>query len=176
MKMDTSATNLRLRCLLAIAGALLCGCGPSRQQIQADIRLMRQDVTTLSNAAAARDPVAVFNAIEDRVSLGANWRRAEGQDEQFLGWASSPADKAYLDAQRVAAKIIDSMSREEWDRTGLNSEDIETQLQALKQQAVSEGTYLSPANPPWNLTAPERLVLYQRIESDCARALSILPQ
>jgi hypothetical protein len=154
MKMDMPA-KARFLGLFAVACALLGGCGPSQEDLGA-IRLVRQDVTTLSNAAAARDPVAVFNAIEDRVSIPVfakdNTRRLFPRD--------APPMSDYLDAERAADEISASLTRAELEHAGIK---ITPYI-----EMVIEGNH--------GLGPDARLVLYQRIERDCARAFAGLHQ
>ncbi len=89
--------------------------------------------------------------------MGDTWCRAEGLSEKSMDWASAPAYKEYYDAEHIADQIIGSMTKEEWDRTGLDAETIKLfSLEAF--------------------TSEMRLALFQRIERDCARAFDKLPR
>ena len=120
-----------------------------------DLRLIRHDISTLSNAAAARDAAGVFLAIENRVSLS--------EDGHPNAWLRFPRDDpswlAYHDAEVMADAISASMTQAEMDYAGIEDSPY--------IQAVTEG------HP--HLTPAEREAFYQRIEQDCARAFASLP-
>jgi hypothetical protein len=114
-----------------------------------DMRLLRYDITTLSNAAAARDPVAVFLAVEKKVSIP-----IFAQDKAWLRRDVEPMID-YLDAESAVDEISASLTKTELEHAGMKDSSYEGH---------------SPLSPV------ERVALYQRIELDCARALATFPQ